>query len=241
MSYTLTHLYYLLILISIFIPVLIISILRPIRKLRNFRALLLSTITVAIPYVIWDMLAVHYGLWYFNGRYVIGIFIYGIPVEEIVFFLVVPFATLLIYDGLRILDVRIKHYRIPGISLSVVLLAVALLYRTQLYTFSASLAASAALFFGSMKKDSGFEKLSFWIYIMISYIPFFFFDGIMTSLPVFTYGKGMIWGVRITTIPIEEFIYVFSLLVFYGCSYTIYGDMLLSRKSFHARGFENSS
>ena len=56
---------------------------------------------------------------------------------------------------------------------------------------------------------------NFWLYILISFIPFIIFNYLLTSLILVHYNPDAIWGVRITTIPLEDFFYNFSMLSFY--------------------------
>ena len=48
----------------------------------------------------WDLLAHAHGHWTFSDRYTLGIRLFGLPVEEWLFFLVVPVCTVLTYEAL---------------------------------------------------------------------------------------------------------------------------------------------
>lgn len=72
------------------------------RVLRRWRRWLLALLAPATAYVLWDLLAVRAGHWGFNpdrvlGRPVPG----GLPVEELLFFVVVPTAALLTLEAVR--------------------------------------------------------------------------------------------------------------------------------------------
>jgi lycopene cyclase domain-containing protein len=55
----------------------------------------LSSISLsAIPYLIWDVWATDRGHWSFNTKYITGNYIYNLPVEEVLFFFVIPFCIL---------------------------------------------------------------------------------------------------------------------------------------------------
>ena len=48
----------------------------------------------------WDLIAVHRGYWWFSARYTLGLRLAGLPVEEWLFFGVVPACALLTYEVL---------------------------------------------------------------------------------------------------------------------------------------------
>ncbi len=78
----------------IFFPALILSLF----VRRNYFQLLKSIAIVSPLYLFWDFLATWKDSWSFNPKYVMGIYVINLPMEEVMFFLVTPFATLLIFD-----------------------------------------------------------------------------------------------------------------------------------------------
>lgn len=70
--------------------------------LRRMKRAMLSIIPTAVIFLIWDYYAVIKGHWWFDKNQVIGIFgPKGIPLEEFLFFLVVPLASLLTIEAVR--------------------------------------------------------------------------------------------------------------------------------------------
>jgi len=60
--------------------------------------------SIGIPFVIfiaWDFYAVFRGHWSFNKDYVIGIRILGLPVEELLFFAVIPFSAMFTWESVK--------------------------------------------------------------------------------------------------------------------------------------------
>lgn len=50
----------------------------------------------------WDVVAVAHGLWRYNARYVTGVDLPGrLPVEEVVFFVVIPVCSILTFQAVR--------------------------------------------------------------------------------------------------------------------------------------------
>lgn len=57
---------------------------------------------VAVPFFVWDVLAIERGHWWFAPRYTTGWRVPGaVPVEEVVFFVVVPICALLTHGAVR--------------------------------------------------------------------------------------------------------------------------------------------
>jgi lycopene cyclase domain-containing protein len=70
--------------------------------LRRLKRALLSIIPTSIVFLIWDYYAVHSGHWFFDKQQVVGIYgPSGIPLEEFLFFIVVPLAALMTIEAVR--------------------------------------------------------------------------------------------------------------------------------------------
>ncbi len=73
---------------------------------RQPRRLARSVLGVAAVFLVWDAVAIGAGVWTYNAKYISGIHIpFGIPIEEVLFFLVIPVCGLLTYNAVStILD-----------------------------------------------------------------------------------------------------------------------------------------
>jgi len=72
------------------------------KVLRRIRRAALSIIPVSIFYIIWDAYAVKQGHWSFDPKQILGIYgPFRIPLEEFLFFLIVPLAAILTLEGVR--------------------------------------------------------------------------------------------------------------------------------------------
>ena len=67
---------------------------------RRPKALLATLAPVVAIFAGWDLIAVHRGDWWFSARYTLGLGLAGLPIEEWLFFLVVPTCALLTYEVL---------------------------------------------------------------------------------------------------------------------------------------------
>jgi lycopene cyclase domain-containing protein len=70
--------------------------------LRQWRRLLLTVLPVAVVFVLWDLAAVAAGHWSFDPLQVVGVWLPGgLPLEEVLFFLVVPVCAVLGFEAVR--------------------------------------------------------------------------------------------------------------------------------------------
>ncbi|MGD9618531.1 MAG: lycopene cyclase domain-containing protein [Mycolicibacterium sp.] len=67
---------------------------------RQPRRLLAAVLPVAAVFLVWDVIAVAAEVWWYNPRYILGLIAPGdLPLEEILFFLVIPLCGLLTYSA----------------------------------------------------------------------------------------------------------------------------------------------
>ena len=98
---TVDHLHYLLVVAACLVITAPLEFLGPgvYRRLRRTAAAILP---VAAVFVVWDVVAIMAGVWTYNPRYLTGIDIPGImPLEELLFFLVIPLCGLLTYNAVE--------------------------------------------------------------------------------------------------------------------------------------------
>ena len=70
--------------------------------LRQWRRLLLTLVPVAVIFVAWDLAAIAAGHWSFDPRQILGVRLPGgLPLEELLFFLVVPVCAVLGFEAVR--------------------------------------------------------------------------------------------------------------------------------------------
>lgn len=196
---------------------LILSFERKIQYYKKIIFLTGSILLVSTAFIIWDILAVLRKDWGFNHEYISGLNIINLPVEEILFFITVPYSILFIYETISLYfkdsKVHINEY-IP-FTISALLLITAGFHTERYYTFTVLIFTSIFLLSSLLWfKDVLYSK-NYWLLVAISYIPFFIFNYILTSLPVVWYSPQAILGIRILSIPIEDFFYSYTLVSSY--------------------------
>jgi lycopene cyclase domain-containing protein len=96
-----SHLSYLAILLSCLLGVLPLELLLHTGVLRRWRRLVLALAPGLLLGVGWDLYAVHAGQWRFARRYVLPARVAGLPIEEILFFVVIPICAVLTLEAVR--------------------------------------------------------------------------------------------------------------------------------------------
>lgn len=165
--------------------------------------------------MVWDYLYTAWGIWGFNEEYLIGIHLLNLPIEEVLFFIVVPFACVFIYECLRYYVPRdylkpVAPYFSAVLAVSLPIIAIA--YSGALYTsVTFSLVAILVLLLQFVLKVQWMG----WFYLsyFVSLIPFLIVNGILTYLPVVWYNDAHNLGIRIFSIPIEDTMYSLLLLL----------------------------
>ena len=175
-----------------------------------------ANITIALFFLVWDNLFAEYKIWGFNPDYLIGFHFFNLPLEEILFFISIPYACVFTYYSLKYL---IKENPLSPFQkkinqfLIVLLFSLAIIFFNRLYTsITFSLTAIFLTFCLFKKIDLSYVYLAYLIVM-----PFFFIsNGILTG---FFFEDSIVWynnaeniGFRIFTIPIEDILYGFLLI-----------------------------
>lgn len=212
---------YLLLDISIILLPVLFSFERRVRYYSKFPSLFISILIIGTLYVLWDIMAHSRGDWAFNEVYLLGSRLLGIPLEEILFFIVVPYSCLFIYEVLNVF-IKDHQFPIPQSAFAIaglVCLGLSLLNYTRPYTRTVLAVCFLVLYMYLAIMPNVLRSKKFWLFIAITYFPFLIYNSILTALPVVTYNPKAIWGVRIGTIPIEDFLHSFSMISFYFLVY----------------------
>lgn len=69
------------------------------RVYRRWRRLLLALTPVVVLFVIWDVVGIYRDHWHYSERFTTGIMLGVMPLEELVFFIVIPICGLLTYEA----------------------------------------------------------------------------------------------------------------------------------------------
>ena len=170
-------------------------------------------------FIAWDVIFTNLGVWGFNAKYLSGIYLINLPVEEWLFFITVPFASIFIYENVVYFLPEGFSWTIArniSVGLAAIILVVALFNWEKYYTFYNLTGTAIILLFVSL-----YSKPRYLPHFLIAYlfvlIPFFCVNGVLTGSfieePVVWYNDAENLGIRIGTIPIEDTMYGFFLLL----------------------------
>lgn len=96
------HLTYLAVLAGCLVGALWLEPVLRVNVLRRWRRLLLTLLVVAVAFVAWDVAAIAAGQWSYDPTRILGVRLPGhLPVEEVLFFLVVPLCAILGFEAVR--------------------------------------------------------------------------------------------------------------------------------------------
>ena len=92
---------YLLVLGGCLLGTLPLELLLGVRVYRQWRRLLLTLTPVLAVFLTWDVLAIRAGDWGYDPRQTVGIDLGHLPLEEVLFFLVIPTCSVLALEAVR--------------------------------------------------------------------------------------------------------------------------------------------
>lgn len=209
MKYT----YLLLNIFTILIP-LVMSFEKKLNFIKNIKNVSISIFITLVFFIIWDIWFTSMGVWSFNPDYLIGIYLFGLPVEEWMFFIAIPYALLFVYENIKTFvnfSKNINHEHYINTFFLVIFIFVAAFFKAHIYTFFTFILLSIYLvmsYIFTFKINFKTVYLSY----LISLIPFFIVNGILTYLPVVMYNDSENLGIRLVSIPVEDIFY--GLLMF---------------------------
>lgn len=212
---------YLLFNLFVILPPLLISIFSDVKTYKNWRQVGMAIVLVSVPFVLWDIWAAANAHWFFSSVYITSPRYFGLPFEEILFFVTVPFAMCFVWDVLaKYIPNKPVSDVLAATGISLISLAAIVLLLAQWsrgYTRSAAIATAIAL--AVIVASGWWRRNRFWWFQLVLFAIFFIANTFLTALPVITYGEGSAIGYRIGTIPLEDFLFNFALINLFVITY----------------------
>lgn len=205
-------------LLSISIP-LILSFEPRFSFYKKWYAILPAIAVGATVFIVWDILFTGMEIWGFNELHLSGVHLASLPVEEWLFFITIPFASLFTYE--------VVNYHLPGnylkkkayplaYILAGILIAVGLLNAERWYTFVTFTLSGLYLLMNAFLLRPKYLGQFFIAYFLIL-IPFLIVNGVLTGSwieqEVVYYNNAENLGIRLFTIPIEDSVYGMLLIL----------------------------
>ena len=214
---------YILILFFTVIICFIASFDKRIRFDHYFGRFLLAAVIVAIPFIAWDIWFTAHGVWWFDTKYTLGLVIAGLPLEEWLFFICIPFSCIFTY---YCIDKFFNLNWLQGFNNIIVFITVivcsliGLLHHDKIYTLVTAIATvGTVIFLHFIARVDWIGKASLVFTILM--LGFFPVNGVLTGTgiesPIVNYNPDDFLGIRLLTIPIEDAVYGYTqfLLVLY--------------------------
>ena len=213
-----THLYLIINLLSISIP-LVLSFQSAFGKIYlKWKSLFLAITLTAIFFIIWDILFSYWGVWGFNVHYILGYYLFHLPLEEYLFFVCIPYACLFTYIQFKnfnfsFFNKKTSNYITKALIIISFLTICSFFYKNYTFSVSGFLFIFLIFYQRKIKVDLSF----FYTAYSIVLIPFLLVNGLLTGMatesPMVWYNDLENLGLRIITIPIEDFFYYYLLFI----------------------------
>ena len=223
-----SHYTYFLILAASLAGPLALSFDKKVAFYKSWKYVLPAMILPAIFYIAWDIFFTAKQVWSFNDDYITGIHLVNLPIEEVLFFLVVPYCCLFIYACIRAYFPQLKSNETTRriwwvLGLSLVFAGLAFYnryYSSWTFLFCGFFLLIMALL---QRQFQTFNQGAFLVSYLIILVPFLLVNGLLTSIPVVLYNDAENLGLRIYTIPFEDVFYGMLLVLM---NVTIYEKLL---------------
>jgi lycopene cyclase domain-containing protein len=204
--------------VAVAIP-LIFSFDKNMQFYKNWKSVLLSFLIVSSVYIAVDICFTKYGIWGFNPKYHSNIILLHLPIEEWLFFLAIPYASIFVHYTFVYYFPNIFLGKTQTRALSALLILflfiVMVLNYQRIYTVYNSIMLILAIFLANFDKAKIMNR--FYITFLIILVPFFMVNSILTGAfiegSVLLYNPSDILGIRIFTVPVEDVGYAFSLVL----------------------------
>jgi len=172
-----------------------------------------------IPFIAWDVYFTNIGVWGFNPDHLIGVNILNLPIEEWLFFLCVPYASIFTYHCFGVLikkDILAKYTNFISLILVALMVGASIVHFDKLYTTSTFIALALVIIIFQWGLKVKWLSRFYFSYLVIL-LPFYIVNGMLTGMwlnePVVIYNDLENLNIRWNTIPIEDVFYGMLLLL----------------------------
>jgi lycopene cyclase domain-containing protein len=200
--------------LTVLFPI-ILSFDKRVRFFQSWKYIFPGLFISGLLFLFWDYLFTIYGVWSFNPDYVKGIYFLNLPLEEILFFVTVPFACIFIYECL---NYYIKRDLLESVSVYISYLLIGLcavllvLFYDRVYSLITYGLLLVILLIAQFVLKLKFLS-RFYLAYLVSLIPFYIVNGLLTSIPVVMYNNEENMAFRVGTIPFEDHFYSMAMLL----------------------------
>ncbi len=180
---------------------------------KHFGSFLKASILVAVPFIVWDIYFTKLGVWWFDYSYTTGVSFFGLPIEECLFFVCIPFSCVFTYYCLN----RFMNWKkLEGLNtiiscFFILLMTVSIVcFYDKMYTALTSVVLLATFIYLQFIARVNWVTKAIVVYtiLLFGFLPV---NGVLTGSgidsPIVNYNPNEFLGVRIGTIPVEDWFY----------------------------------
>jgi lycopene cyclase domain-containing protein len=186
-----------------------------VRFWEKWRPLFAGIFVMMLVFIPWDIVFTRQGIWSFNYNYVSGLYIVNLPIEEWLFFIVIPYCVMFTYEVLKYFFPRFHFPKTTlwiSIALGVFFILLAVLNTHRTYTLVVMLLTGLLALLQPLIKSHKSWLSHFYLTYAITLVPFFIVNGVLTAIPVVSYNDLENFGIRLYTIPIEDSVYLLGMM-----------------------------
>ena len=205
------HYLYLTVLLSSFVVPIVFSFHKKLQFHRHYKSLAIGLLSMIVVFIPWDIWFTDLGVWGFNPYYLSGIYFFNLPLEECLFFILIPYCCIFTYHVVWTLSKNksFKPMRKTTYTFSLVLFICGMFCIGKVYTFYTFIGLSIVFLVAPYVVNM---RVFFKTFIILI-IPFLIVNGILTGSliddQIVWYNNENNLGIRLFTIPLED--------IFYNC------------------------
>jgi len=186
---------------------------------KKWKSILIALAISSLIYIVWDIFFTKAAIWGFNQQYLIGWYLFDLPIEEYLFFICIPFACLFTHYTLLSVFPNFHPTQIPSNILSgilVIILAGLIISNVdKAYTLVNASMTLGILLISIITINNILPR--YYLSFIVLLLPFLLVNGILTgsfiSGEVVWYNNSENLGIRFFTIPVEDIFYAFGLIL----------------------------
>jgi len=207
---------FLIILILIFIVPLFFIITGKCDFRKKLRYAVPAILISGFLFLLWDIRFTEAGVWSYDADFTLGIFYKGLPLEQWLFYLIIPCSGLVIYEVIKArfsaLDWN-NAFTAIGLLMVVGLAIAAYIYCVQVYTFYCSLLTAVYLGYTIFRMQFKSHLTHFFLSYLVVLVPYFLLSGILSWNLAIEYHQEQVLNVRFWMMPVENLVFLFLLML----------------------------
>lgn len=223
--------YYLAIDVGVLLFPLLFSFYKKMPFYKYWKALAVGTLSMMALFIPWDIYFTANGIWGFNEKYLTGLKIGNLPIEEWLFFICIPYSCIFTYESFNYLFPKINSaWNGKKWSWFYIFILVPILFVNWTHWYTATTALLTIIVLLLLIRFK-FEKLGMlhfsWLILLL---PFYISNGLLTGLDFTSYNfinlypdqisDMIVWynnahnlGIRIWSVPLDDFFYGMLMLL----------------------------